>query len=551
VYFWAGGVTLAAGDNLDLIGGAGGAGGSGIANGSNGIQGTISAAVTQNLLNQGNLILDATNAILQVGGAYTQTSGASLQLVLGGSGAVSSGFVTVGGTAQLGGGLDLTAASGLTAPAIGQSVTLMAAGSLTGQFDNVNESLTGMRLLPLYFSQALLLESINPSFQSSGVTPNQKAIGVDLDAVALKPQLNGLMASIGVLSNSSMQAIFGQLTPEDFTALYQAGFEGALSRAALVDQRLSELMNDVDNTPWLPGFSSTGTPWFAANLPASQEAAMAPSKSSPWGGFISGNGGIFNVASDANAAGYKVTTYGLTGAGADYRLSRELAVGLLVGYGHTNVVLGTGGTLSADGGQIGLYGLLYSEGFYATGLVEGGINSYGTQRQGYNGVATGSTQGSQFDGALELGYQWKAAQVKIGPMASAQYSSVGMNGFTEQGSQGALTFPTQTENSLLSRLGIRANSQWSLGKGSALSPSLQLAWEHEFNYQGGNIQAGFGTGDSFTVAGPQIGQDGLLAGAGVEISWAKSWTLSLQYQGEFGRTNLTSSQIGGGVKFGF
>lgn len=278
---------------------------------------------------------------------------------------------------------------------------------------------------------------------------------------------------------------------------------------------------------------------------------MAPKKADPWGGFVSGDGGFFNVSGDSNAAGYKVTTYGLSGAGADYRLSREMVAGLIVGYGHTDVTMGTGGSLTADGGQLGLYGLFYSEGFYTSALVEGGINSYGSQRQGYGGIAKGSTQGSQYDGALELGYQFKQAQVKIGPMASLQYSYVGMNGFTEQGSLDPLTVPSQSQDSLLSRLGVRANSHWSMGSDATLNPSIQLAWEHEYNYQGGTYQAGFGTGDGFTVAGPQIGQDGFLAGAGVEITWAKSLTVSLNYQGEFGRTNLNSNQMGGGVRFGF
>ena len=41
------------------------------------------------------------------------------------------------------------------------------------------------------------------------------------------------------------------------------------------------------------------------------------------------------------------------------------------------------------------------------------------------------------------------------------------------------------------------------------------------------------------------------AAADVELSFAKSWTISPQYQGEFGRTDLDSSQLGGGVKLGF
>lgn len=519
-----------------------------LAVGNNLALGTGSVAV-----NGGTLSAAGAPLTFQIGGNYLQGPGGTLQMGLGGAGASSQDRINVTslGTASLNGTLNLTSYGTLSALPVGGTLTLLTASSVSGTFQQVEENYSGIRLLPLYLPAALELESILPSFQALGTTPNQRALGTDLDALVFNPQMNGLMSSIGVLSNADMQAAYAQLSPEDFTALYQSAFEGAQARAALVDQRLSQLMTDVDSTAWLPGFSSTGTPWFAANLPAAKEAAMAPQKAGPWGGFISGNGGFFNVSADSNAAGYKVTTFGLTGAGADVRLSREAVAGLLVGYGHTDVTLGTGGTLSADGGQAGLYGLFYSDGFYATALAEGGLNNYTTQRQGYGGIAKGSTQGMQYDGAAELGYQFKSGQVKIGPMASAQYSSVSLNRFTEQGSQAPLTVPAQTADSLMSRLGIRAQSQWSLGRGSSLNPSLQLAWEHETNFSGGNFQAGFGTGDSFTVAGPQIGQDGIMAGAGVEISWAKSLTLALNYQGEFGRTNLNSNQFGAGMRIGF
>ena len=504
------------------------------------------------VVNGGTLATSGGPLVLHVYGNYLQGAAGTLLLGLGGAGAVSQDSVSVAGSAYLNGTLSLVSYGSLTAMAIGNSVTVMTATvSFSGAFQQVDESYNGIRLLPLYLSNAVELESIIPSFQAVGTTANQKAVGADLDKIALNPQMNGFMKSIGVLSNTQMQAAYTRLSPEDFTALYQAGFEGALARTALVDQRLNQLMADVDSTTWLPGFSSTGTPWFAANLSVAKEASIAPKPSGPWGGFISGDGGFFDVSGDSNAAGYKVTTFGLTGAGADYRLSREAVMGLIVGYGHTDVTLGTGGSLTGDGGQVGLYGLFYSEGFYAGSLVEGGLNSYSTQRQAYGGTATGSSQGTQFDGALELGYQFKTGQAHIGPMGLVQYSSVNMNAFAEQGSQAPLTVPAQSENSLLSRLGVKADGQWKMGSDSTFNPSLQLAWQHEYNYQGGTLQAGFGAGDSFTVAGPQIGQDGLLAGVGLGFTFSKSFTVSVNYQGEFGRTNLSSSQIGGGVKFGF
>jgi outer membrane autotransporter protein len=228
-----------------------------------------------------------------------------------------------------------------------------------------------------------------------------------------------------------------------------------------------------------------------------------------------------------------------------------MVAGLLVGYGHTDVSLNLGGSMTGDGGEVGLYGLYYSEGFFADALVEGGLNSYGTQRQAYNGTATGSTQGQEYDGVLGLGYQWNLGKAKLGPVASAQYSKVLLNGFTEQGSMAPLTLPNQSQDSLLTQLSLEFSGQWSLNSSTLLNPSLQLGWEHEYNNKGSSITAGFGTGDSFTVAGPQVGQDGLLAGLGVNLTFSKTLAFALTYQGELGRTNLNSTQLGAGAKVGF
>jgi autotransporter-associated beta strand protein len=502
-------------------------------------------------VNGGTLSTAGFPLVFQVGGNYIQSSAGTLQLGLSGSVTSTSDKMGVTGTASLNGTLNLVSYGGLTAPPLGSFTQILEAASVNGIFQQVNENFTGMRFLPVYFPGAVDLESINTSFQNFGLTPNQKAIGADLDANFLKPQLNSFISNIGVLSGPALQSAYSQLSPEDFTALYQAGFEGALSRAALVNDRLYQLKAEVDQMVTLPGFSRSGSPLFAGNLQPYQEAAMVPlSQEGTWSGFVSGNGGFFNVAPDGNAAGYKASTYGLTGAGADYRLSKHAAIGLLAGYGHTAVTLDQGGTLSADGGQLGLYGLYSSEGFYADALVEGGLNQYNTLRSAYGGTASGTTQGQEMSGALEMGYGWKQGQVSVGPIGSVQFTQVNINGFSEQGSLSPLTIPSQKENSLVSQLGIRADGEWKWGQ-TSLNPMMSLAWEHECDYQGGTLQAGFGTGDSFTVEGPQIGQNGILAGAGLSIGFSKEFGVSLNYQGELGRANLVSNLFGGGIQLGF
>jgi autotransporter-associated beta strand protein len=520
--------------------------------------GTLACGVTQALgtgsvlVSGGTLESAGVPLDFSIGGNYNQGPDGTLKLGLGGGAIAYYDKVSVAGNTGLNGTLSLYSYGGLTPPPLGQTTAvLLSTGPLTGNFQQVEENLGDARLLPLYLSNALDLESIVPSFLALSATENERAIGADLDSTVFNAKLMLIMSQLGVLSAESLQTAEDQVSPEGLSALFQVGFEEALSRAALVDQRLSQFKDAQQSRVSPPGFSQSGAPLFAGNLTPVEEASMAaPQGEGDWSGFISGNGGIFNVAGDSNAAGYKVTTYGLTGAGADLRLSRDFALGLMAGFGQSNITLNGSGTLTSSGGQLGLYGLFATGGFYADALVEGGFNQYTSLRPSYAGTASGQTPGQEWSGAMKLGYGWKVDRVTLGPMASLQYTQVSLNGFSESGSLSPLTYPTQSQNSLMSRLGLQIDGHLNLGS-AVLSPEVTVAWEHEYDDLGGNVEAGFGAGDSFTVAGPALGQNGVLAGAGVDMAFSKNFSVDLRYQGELNRTELNSQQFGGGLRLGF
>ncbi len=135
---------------------------------------------------------------LVIGGNYSQTSQGTLKLGLGGSQAAYYDTVSVIGNVTLGGTLNLYSYGGLSAPALGSSlVALSSSGTLTGTFQQVEESLGDIRLLPLYYNNGVELESIIPSFVAASFTSNQKAIGADLDTNVFNPQLMGMMSQLG------------------------------------------------------------------------------------------------------------------------------------------------------------------------------------------------------------------------------------------------------------------------------------------------------------------------------------------------------------------
>ena len=94
----------------------------------------------------------AAPATLVVAGRYTQAAGGNLELALGNG---SRGRLAVGGALTLvGGGLHVTLADGYK-PAVGDTLNLITAGSVSGKFATV--SVDGYKVTPIYTSNAIQL----------------------------------------------------------------------------------------------------------------------------------------------------------------------------------------------------------------------------------------------------------------------------------------------------------------------------------------------------------------------------------------------------------
>ncbi len=510
--------------------------------------GNVRALGTGFVVNNGVLTSAGTPINLQVGGNYSQTPNGQLQLGLGGLNGISSDHLTVAGTAALSGTLQLVSYGNLNL-LTGTLIPVLTASQVVGRFTSVDESLNGMRLLALYLPDEVELETVVPSFGSIGSTGNQKIIGADLDGLFNNQNENNLMVSLAGLSTAQLKTALGQMSPEGLTGLYQSGFTQSVLEGAQITQRLAQLRQDGwTDAGTAQAFSTGGAPMFASTLPAQDEAAMiSPRTEDGWSGFAGASGGSFNVS---GGAGYQTSSESMVTAGMDRVISKNVKAGLMISYGQVQMGLNGGGTMGFQGGQLGLYGAWDEAPFYINSAVFGGPENISSQRDGYGGTAAGNTNGETYGGLVGLGYDLKTDKIVWGPALSLQYTNVSINGYNEQGSSAALVVPSQAADSLLSQLGAQAQGKWTLG-GIVLKPGLNLAWEHEFDYQGGDVQAGFGQGDSFTVSGAAVGQDGLLVSAQCGAAFTKDFSLNLNYQSEIGRTNLTSNQYGGEIGLAF
>jgi outer membrane autotransporter protein len=266
---------------------------------------------------------------------------------------------------------------------------------------------------------------------------------------------------------------------------------------------------------------------------------------------VTGFGDFVSVDSDASASGYNFTTGGVS-LGIDYRITDQLAVGVMGEYSHTWSSLQPGGNIDVNSGRGGVYATWSNRGIYLNAAIYGGYNSYDSSRTGLGGLATGNTEGAEFSTFLSGGYDFHFGPLTVGPIAALQYTYANVDGFSENGSLAPMQIESNSVNSLRSDVGFRIFYQWQIGK-VLLQPSLKAAWEHEYLYSALPITGGFAgiPGSSATFFGPSEGHDSAIISAGVSAQLTPALTVYVNYDGQLGRENYDSNAVTGGVRIGF
>jgi outer membrane autotransporter protein len=515
--------------------------------------GTISGNVTNSgIISPGNPF-----GTLTIRGNYTQTSNGLFRLELGGLTPGQFGLLNVTGNASLAGTLQIVRTGNVTLMP-GDKLVFITAGSVTGSFSTVQnlDSIVNARvtLLP----DAVEIVGVQGSFVSAACNPNSVSVAKALDSAVGDPRAAALINFLDSQPLSVLCPDFTLISPEELTAIFSLDVSLANIQTANLERRLEDIR--AGST----GFSSSGftingsAPSFSQGLsgPTGADGKTGPSITAPipenrWGFFATGLGEFTDVSTADGARGFNFRTGGVT-LGVDYRIGNNFAIGLTGGYAHTGVDLSGDGSINVDGGSGGFYATAFGGGFYLDTSVTGGASDYETHRTALLGTANGSTDSDTVNVLIAGGYDWTKGALTIGPIASFQYTYVGLNGFTETGSLAPLRYGDQSVDSIRSALGIKASYDWKIG-GVLIRPELRASWQHEYGDSTYSIVASFanGAGTNFTVNGPNIGRDSLLIGAGVAILWNDRISSYIYYDGELARTNYDSQSVSAGLRVTF
>ena len=521
------------------------------------VKGTQALGLGDVVVNGG--ILNADPQSINVKGNYVQNTGGTLQLQVAGANPGQYDSLNVGGNASLGGTLQLISLGFQPKP--GDQLTLITTGrGVSGRFAQlVDPFLTG----PGFTFTGLVYESNSVLLQfrtaaSFALTPNQLAAANLVDVVHLDPRAANLISFLKQEPFANLPGAFERISPDGLTAFYEISFSNANIQRLNLESRLDDLHYGSS------GFSSNMRVNGGATVnledradadgkssKAVVEPILQPGPENRWGVWMTGFGDFVSVNSDANANGYDFTTGGVS-LGVDYRITDQLAIGVMAGYSHTWTSLQPSGNIDVNSGRGGLYATWYHRGIYLNAAIYGGYSNYDSSRSGLGGLATGRTGGAEMSTFISGGYDFHFASLTVGPIAALQYTYSNVNGFGENGSLAPMQIQSDSADSLRSDVGFRVLYQWQIGK-ILVEPSLKAAWEHEYLYSALPVTASFAeiTSPRATFFGPSEGHDSAIISAGVSAQWNPAMTIYVNYDGQLARGNYDSNAVTGGVRIGF
>ena len=520
-------------------------------------------SINGDLLNAGIVSPGDAPGTIHVSGNYSQAPGGLLNIQVGGFGPTEHDLLSVGGAAQLGGALRLQQVNGFRFNAPGQTITfLTAAGGVTGKFSFVdNTSLVNAAVV--YEPNSVILEASQGALVTtlkglSGISSNLLALSSALDSAANDPRAARIFAVLDADNLTQLVKDVQHINPEQLTSTSSVGASTSGVHLQNLQLRMQALQSGVSGFSAM-GFHVTdnstddrsGYAGPAGPDGKSDKEVVAPAADNRWGSFITGAGEFDHVGDTLAARGFNLDSGGIT-LGADYRFTDHFVAGLFAGYTYTGIDIADGGRIAVDSGKVGIYSTYFDGGFYVDAAVQGGYDTYETNRAGLDGTAHSSPVGGDLNLLFAPGYNWKAGGLSYGPTSRFQYSYESTNGFTETGSLAPLTVASQHTESLVSAFGMKASYDWKIGA-VVIRPELRLEWEHEYGDVATSVagQLASGAGDAFTVMGPEIGRDSMHVGGGLAAVLSDRLSAYLYYDGEFFRTNYDSSTVTGGFRINF
>ena len=430
---------------------------------------------------------------------------------------------------------------------------LTAAGGVTGTFG----ALAGTNV-PAGFDATLEYDAhdaildLTSAMGTTGLSPNQTHV-----ANALNSYFNR-----GGALPPGFVTVFGQTGPALASSLSQLSGEG-ITAAQNVAHRSSDLFVSTitDQTTFYGGVGAPANSIILGEpVSGIRELADAPATSSvapaqrtrTWRVWATGFGGTETIHGDAASGSNRQASDIYGGSlGVDYQLTPNNLIGVAIGGsdGEFRVpTLATSG--STTGGHVALYDLATFGSFYGQSSASFSYYTNKTYRTALADTEHGTFDSHEFRTRVEVGRHFALGGASITPFAALEIAEFRSNGFTEGTVSGPGTFALnvngQSAPSVPSFVGARLQQTMLLGNGMILSPTLQVAYVHEFAPQRTQL-ASFAAlpGTTFLVDGARPSANSAQVKVGGELGLRANAALFANFDSEFsGRSQFYAGKAG-------
>lgn len=203
------------------------------------------------------------------------------------------------------------------------------------------------------------------------------------------------------------------------------------------------------------------------------------------------------------------------------------------------------------------YGLYHKDGLYVGGFANAGsLHFTNIKRRIQLGsttrVETADAQGYHVGGGVDGGYWFNFKDLKTGPFVHAEWQTIKLNSFAEDGSDStAMWFGKQQRDSFVTSLGWRLKGDWNYNK-VIFSPFAELAWNHDSQANPLSVRAGLNTmGGSFVMTGYTPEKDWGSASIGLSTQYSKDMSAWVTANTDFSHHNADNLGVNLGMKYSF
>jgi outer membrane autotransporter protein len=245
-----------------------------------------------------------------------------------------------------------------------------------------------------------------------------------------------------------------------------------------------------------------------------------------WAEQYSGQGDYDSIG---NSEGFTLNSYGTT-FGLDRMIEDSLIVGINYTYARSSASQ-SGDRVKTETYWVGLYGeWLGPDGFYLDGLAGVGSSDYETRRREFDYFGTGSFDGTEVGGHLEVGKYLHHNNWAFAPYLGMNYLWIDTDSYSEEGFTD-IEVDGETVTSLESAVGFKLRNRFDTRAGRIQTVGY-LEWAHDFIND--DIDSSLSDG-SVTVTTAKISPDEDMLNTGIGISWTCTDYLEvgLGYDGRF------------------